>query len=105
MSAEITNIIQNFEYVESVTNITDAEGGSDAIEAVGEAITSLFNYFSKLKETQTTSELIRDKRRLSDSQVYAEKAINLAENRAIFLKSKYRRRFRSYVKKFREKRC
>lgn len=26
---EITNIIQNFEYVESVTNITDAEGGSD----------------------------------------------------------------------------
>lgn len=26
---EITNIIQNLEYVESVTNITDAEGGSD----------------------------------------------------------------------------
>lgn len=29
---EITNIIQNFEYVESVTNITDAEGGSDEEE-------------------------------------------------------------------------
>lgn len=26
---EITNLIQNYEYVESVTNITDAEGGSD----------------------------------------------------------------------------
>ena len=29
---EITNIIQNLEYVESVTNITDAEGGSDEEE-------------------------------------------------------------------------
>lgn len=77
---------------------------ADAIEAVGEAITSLFNYFSKLNETQPTRELISDKRRLSETQVYAEKAISLAEQRAIFLKSKYRRRFRSYVKKFREKR-
>lgn len=29
---EITNLIQNYEYVESVTNITDATGGSDAEE-------------------------------------------------------------------------
>lgn len=76
---------------------------SAVIKSVGEALTSLFNYLSTLKETQLTSEIIKDKRRLSGAKVYAEKAISLAEHRAIFIKSKYRRRFKSYVKKFREK--
>lgn len=75
---------------------------ADAIEAVGEAFTSLFNYFIKLKETAPTSEVIRDKRGLERACEYAERAISLVEQRATFTKSKYSRRFKSYVKKFRK---
>ena len=48
----------------------------DAIKSVGEAFTSLFNYFSKSKEAQSESEVIKDKRK-------AERANNIAEE--IFL--------------------
>ena len=49
---------------------------SDAVKSVGEAFTSLFNYFSMSKETQSESEVIKDKRK-------AECANNIAEE--IFL--------------------
>lgn len=73
-----------------------------AIQTVGEALKSLFNYLQSKKTLEATSELIKDKRDLARSHYYAERAISIAEQRAIFTKSKYRRRFKSYVKKFRE---
>lgn len=49
---------------------------SDAIKSVGEAFTSLFNYFKTAKSVQSETEVIKDKHK-------AEAANNIAED--IFL--------------------
>lgn len=49
---------------------------SDAIKSVGEAFTSLFNYFKTAKSVQSETEVIKDKHK-------AEEANNIAED--IFL--------------------
>ena len=46
---------------------------SDAIKSVGEAFTSLFNYFKTSKECQSETEIIKDKHK-------AEEANNIAED-------------------------
>ena len=46
---------------------------SDAIKSVGEAFTSLFNYFKTAKSVQSETEVIKDKHR-------AEEANNIAED-------------------------
>lgn len=49
---------------------------ADAIKSVGEAFTSLFNYFKTAKSVQSETEVIKDKHK-------AEEANNIAED--IFL--------------------
>lgn len=44
----------------------------DAIQAIGEAFTSLFNYFTASKEAQSETQIIKDKKRLKG-------AVNIAE--------------------------
>ena len=46
---------------------------SDAIKSVGEAFTSLFNYFKTAKSVQSETEVIKDKHK-------AEEANNIAED-------------------------
>lgn len=46
---------------------------TDAIKSVGEAFTSLFNYFKTAKSVQSETEVIKDKHR-------AEEANNIAED-------------------------
>ena len=46
---------------------------SDAIKSVGEAFTSLFNYFKTAKSLQSETEVIKDKHK-------AEEANNIAED-------------------------
>ena len=57
----------------------------DAIKSVGEAFTSLFNYFKTAKEEQCQTQLVKDKKRLKKATNIAEEAFRLVdENKSFF---------------------
>lgn len=53
---------------------------SDAIKSVGEVFTSLFNLFKTNKETQSESEVIKDKRKAESANNIAEEIFLLVDN-------------------------
>lgn len=53
---------------------------ADAIKSVGEAFTSLFNLFKTNKETQSESEVIKDKRKAESANNIAEEIFLLVDN-------------------------
>ena len=57
----------------------------DAIKSVGEAFTSLFNYFKTAKEEQCQTQIVKDKKRLKKATNIAEEAFRLVdENKSFF---------------------
>ena len=53
---------------------------SDAIKSVGEAFTSLFNYFKTSKECQSETEIIKDKHKAEEANNIAEKIFLLVDD-------------------------
>ncbi len=52
----------------------------DAIQSVGEAFTSLFNWLRTNKEEQSQTQLIKDKKRLKDATNIAEEIFEITDN-------------------------
>lgn len=52
---------------------------AQAIEKVGEAINSLFDYFKEAKTKQSETQLIKDKKRLKNATNVAEKIFQITD--------------------------
>lgn len=75
---------------------------STLLKSFFDMLASLFDWRSESIENQTTSEVLKDKHRQQSVCEYAERAISIAEQRAVFSKKRHKRIFMSYVKKFRK---
>lgn len=73
---------------------------ADAIKSVGEAITSLFNYFSTAKENQSETEIIKDRRNLKEATNVAEEAFNLFDRYQIYLSKKDSKYYKDLKNRF-----
>lgn len=52
---------------------------ADAIKSVGEAFTSLFNYFRTAKEEQCQTQIVKDKKRLKKATNIAQEIFRLTD--------------------------
>lgn len=52
---------------------------SDAIKSVGEAFTSLFNYFKTAKEEQCQTQIVKDKKRLKQATNLAQEIFRITD--------------------------
>ncbi|PWL79720.1 hypothetical protein DBY21_02955 [Candidatus Gastranaerophilales bacterium] len=73
-----------------------------AVEAIGNAVKSVFDFASTVKEEQSETEVIRDKRDSETACKYAEFAIRAVERSAVFIKKIDKFRFNYFAKKFRD---
>lgn len=76
---------------------------SDAIKSVGEAFTSLFNYFKTAKEEQCETQIVKDKKRLKKATNIAQKAFRLIDDNKQYLPDDVLKKYEKLRKKFDEK--
>lgn len=72
------------------------------IKALAEMFASIFNWRTASVGNQETTEILKDKRGLEEACSYAERAFEVVERGATFRKAKHQRRYRSYVRRFRD---
>lgn len=75
--------------------------GLDTLSNLFKAIEGWFNYQSVSVSNQSTSNVIKDKKKNEKALVYAEQAIEVAENTGAF-RPIDKKRFMYFVKKFRK---
>lgn len=75
---------------------------TSVLKSLLDMLASLFDWRSTTISNQAAGEVIKDKHRQAQAIEYAEKAIRIAEQRAVFNKRRYYRIFTSHVKKFRK---
>lgn len=76
---------------------------ADAIKSVGEAFTSLFNYFRTAKEEQCETQLVKDKKRLKKATNIAEEAFRLVDENKGFLPEDVAKKYDKLRKEFDKK--
>ncbi len=76
---------------------------SAAVEAVSNAIKSVFDYAGKAKERQSETEIIKEKRDLEDAVNTAEEIIELFDKYQTYLSDDDWKSFKKLVKKFNKK--
>ena len=74
-----------------------------AVEAVSNAIKSVFDFASTAKENQSETEIIKEKRDLEDAVNTAEEIIELFNNYQFHLSDDDWKSFKRLVKKFNKK--
>lgn len=72
----------------------------DAIQSVGEAFTSLFNWLRTNKEEQSQTQLIKDKKRLKDATNIAEEIFEITDNYKDFFAEDDTEKYDKLRKKF-----
>ncbi len=75
----------------------------DAIKSVGEALTSLFNYLSSQKETQSETQIIKDKKRLKEATNLAEQIFAITDRYKEFFIAEDTGNYNKLRKKFDKK--
>lgn len=75
---------------------------SNAIKSVGEAFTSLFNYFSTAKENQSETEIINEMKRERKGLDIAEDIISLAYHYINYFTQEDKREFLKLYEKFKK---
>lgn len=76
---------------------------SDAIKAVGEAFTSLFNYFKTAKEEQCETQIVKDKKRLKSATNVAEEVFRLIDDNKHYLPYNVVKKYKKLRKEFDKK--
>lgn len=76
---------------------------SAAVEAVSNAIKSVFDFASTAKENQSETEIIKEKRDLEDAVNTAEEIIELFDKYQTYLSDDDWKSFKKLVKKFNKK--
>lgn len=74
-----------------------------AIKSVGEAFTSLFNYFKTAKEEQCETQIVKDKRRLKKATNIAQEAFRLIDDNKHYLPEDVVKKYEKLRKEFDEK--
>lgn len=72
----------------------------DAIKSVGEAFTSLFNYFKTAKEEQCQTQIVKDKKRLKKATNIAEEAFRLVDENKSFFPNDVAQKYEKLRKEF-----
>lgn len=72
----------------------------DAIQSVGEAFTSLFNWLRTNKEEQSETQLIKDKKRLKDATNIAEEIFVITDKYKDFFMAEDKEKYDKLRKKF-----
>lgn len=73
-----------------------------AIRAIADMVANFFGWRTSVSDNRATAEVIDDKRDLEKACRYAEKAIELVEEEAAFLKERVEDKFKKFVKLFRK---
>lgn len=76
---------------------------SYAIKSVGEAFTSLFNYFKTAKEEQCETQIVKDKKRLKKATNIAQEAFRLIDDNKHYLPEDVVKKYEKLRKEFDEK--
>ena len=76
---------------------------ANAIKSVGEAFTSLFNYFKTAKEEQCETQIVRDKKRLKKATNIAQEAFRLIDDNKHYLPDVVMKKYEKLRKEFDEK--
>lgn len=74
-----------------------------AIKSVGEAFTSLFNYFKTAKEEQCETQIVKDKKRLKKATNIAQEAFRLIDDNKHYLPEDVVKKYAKLRKEFDEK--
>lgn len=74
-----------------------------AIKSVGEAFTSLFNYFKTAKEEQCETQIVKDKKRLKEATNIAEEAFRLVDENKHYLPEEVSKKYHKLRREFDEK--
>lgn len=72
------------------------------IKACADMLANFFGWREAVSDNQATHEVIDDKQDLEKACNFAEEAIEVAEQEAIWLKERHRRKFNIFVRKFRK---
>lgn len=75
---------------------------SSVVSSFLECLNGLFHWRKAISDNEVTHELIDDKKDLQRACNYAELAVELVHQKAIFEKDKDKKRFERLVKKFRK---
>ncbi len=75
----------------------------DAIQSVGEAFTSLFNWLRTNKEEQSETQIIKDKKRLKDATNVAEEIFVITDKYKDFFMAEDKEKYDKLRKKFNRK--
>lgn len=75
---------------------------ADAIRAVGEAFTSLFNYCRTNKEHQSETQIVKDKRRLKKATNIAQELFAITDLYSNCFSSKDKRAYKKLRREFDE---
>ncbi len=75
---------------------------TDVVKAVADMFSNFFGWRTSASDNQATHEVIDDKKDLERACSFAEEAIEIAEEHAVFLKQNYHFKFKFLVKKFRK---
>lgn len=73
-----------------------------AIRACADMIANFFGWRESVSDNQATHEVIDDKQDLEKACNYAEEAVEVVEQNAVWLEEKHKNKFTSLVKKFRK---
>lgn len=76
---------------------------ADAIKSVGEAFTSLFNYFSVAKENQSETQIIKDKKRLKEATNIAQRIFKITDKYKNYFSKKDSNSYENLKEKFNKK--
>lgn len=76
---------------------------SPIIEVIGEAFTSLFNYFKTAKEEQCETQIVKDKKRLKKATNIAQEAFRLIDDNKYYLPDDVVKKYEKLRKEFDEK--
>ena len=72
------------------------------LKSFADMFSSFFNWRTSASDNQLGREVIEDKQNYEKACNYAEKAIEIIEKDAVFIKKQDRFRFKFFVKKFRK---
>lgn len=76
---------------------------AQAIEKVGEAVKSLFDYFKETKEKQSETQLIKDKKRLKKATNVAEEIFHITDKYTASFSSEHKKEYEKLRKEFDKK--
>lgn len=76
---------------------------AQAIEKVGEAIKSLFDYFKEAKTKQSETQLVKDKKRLKNATNVAEKIFQITDQYKTNFSQEHQKEYKKLRKEFDKK--